>query len=483
MQADKIQLELEVESKRNLAIIINTIAYPVYVLDRAHRFTVVNDSLCRFIGSPREVILGRNPRDFFPREDAQFHWTMTEDVFSRQITREDEVTITRPDGQRCTLISTSALYTDASGQIFMVGVIQDITDRKSMQVALAENEAWYRTLFEHTGTATLIIDENSLISQVNTEAVKLTGYSREEIEGKMSWKDFAHPDDLPMVKKYHSERIVDSASAPTNYTVRMRTRSGEIKTLQAVVALIPGTKQSIASYVDISEQKKSEDALKLVNRKLNLLSSISSATIIINQLLILKGFLALLRKMTGDPVLLDYIERSNKATRNIEHQIIFTRDYQDMGVKAPVWQNVKNTVIGAKGALPMGNITVDTETTDLEVFADQLFEKVFLNLIDNSLKYGGEGMRAIRVSSQETNDGLDILYEDDGAGVSEEDRAHLFERGYGKHTGFGLFLSREILSITSITIEETGLPAGGARFTIHVPRGTYRYNNGSTTTP
>jgi PAS domain S-box-containing protein len=478
LQKDMQLLELEVESKRNLSTIINTIAYPVYVLDRDHRFTVVNDSLCRFIGRPRDEILTRTPRDFFGEDDSAFNWDMPEDVFRHKASREDEVTITKPDGQKCTLISTSTLYTDTTGQEFMVGVIRDITERKKMQVALAENEAWYRILFEHTGAATIIIRENGTIDQVNSEFAQLTGYSKAEIEGRMSWKHFAHPDDLELVRKYHRERLIDPGSVPTYYTVRMQNRSGAIKTLHAVVAVIPGTKISIASYVDVSEQKKTEEALTLVNRKLNLLSSITRHDII-NQLMILGGFLALLKTKTDDLVLLDYINRSDRTRRNIERQIIFTRDYQDMGVKAPAWQNVRNLVIEAKGALSMGNVSVEVEQPDLEVFADPLFEKVFYNLIDNSLKYGGERMRAIRISSKETDNGLTITYEDDGVGIAGEYRARLFERGFGKNTGFGLFLSREILSITGILIEETGTPGSGARFSIRVPRGMYRFGSQS----
>lgn len=469
-------LELELESRRNLSTIINTIAYPVYVLDRDHRFTVVNDGLCRFIGRSRDEILGRTPRDFFGEKDSALHWNMTEDVFGRHATREDEVTITRPDGQACTLIMTSTLYTDTSGQVFMVGVIQDITDRKKMQVALAENEAWYRILFEHTGAATIIIDESSTIDQANTEFTRLTGYSREEIEGKMGWKDIAYPDDFERVIKYHHERRINPASVPSVYTVRINDRSGATRTLHSVVAMIPGTSKSIASYVDISEQKRTEDALTLANRKLNLLSSITRHDII-NQLLVLKGYLAMLRSKTDDPVLLDYVNRGDHATRNIEHQITFTRDYQDMGVKAPSWFNVRSTIIGAKGALPLGNVTVDVDRPDLELFADPLFEKVFFNLIDNSLKYGGEGLQSIRIFSQERDDHLVITCQDDGAGIAEADRDHLFERGFGKHTGFGLFLSREILSITGISIQETSTSGMGARFEITVPKGGWRFTD------
>jgi PAS domain S-box-containing protein len=467
-------LELEVESKRNLNTIVNTISYPVYVLDRNHHFILVNDSLCRFLGYTREEILGKTHRDFYHGYDAERHWEMTERAFKTFESREEEVTINKPDGKDSTIISTSSMYTDASGQEFMVGVIHDITERKKMQVALAESEEWYRILFEHTGAATIIIDNDGRIDQANSEFEELIGYPRSEIEGKMSWKEIAHPDDLELVKKYHQLRRSDPSQVPTFYTVRIRNRNGSIKTLHAVVAIIPGTKKSIASYIDITEQKKFEEALTQANKKLNLLSSITRHDIV-NQLLILKGFLTLLKTKNENPLLDGYLSRINKATENIEHQIIFTRDYQDMGVKAPVWQNVKGCIISAKGALTPGTVTVDLDRPDIEVYADPLFEKVFYNLIDNSLKYGGDGLHRINIRSGETGAGLTLTYEDDGGGINEEDRAHLFERGFGKHSGFGLFLSREILSITGITISETGTPGNGVRFTIQVPKGMYRF--------
>jgi len=100
---------------------------------------------------------------------------------------------------------------------------------------------------------------------------------------------------------------------------------------------------------------------------------------------------------------------------------------------------------------------------------------VFYNLIDNALKYGGERMKTIRVSSQESDNHLVIVCEDDGVGITDEDKKKLFRKGFGKHTGLGLFLSREILAITGITITENGIPGKGARFEITVPKGAYRF--------
>jgi signal transduction histidine kinase len=122
----------------------------------------------------------------------------------------------------------------------------------------------------------------------------------------------------------------------------------------------------------------------------------------------------------------------------------------------------------------MRDVRVEVDRSDLEIYADPLFEKVFYNLIDNALKYSGGAMMTIRISSRETAGRLVVTCEDDGVGIPGRDKQHLFERGYGKHTGLGLFLSREILSITGITITETGEPGKGARFEIMVPKDHYR---------
>jgi len=107
------------------------------------------------------------------------------------------------------------------------------------------------------------------------------------------------------------------------------------------------------------------------------------------------------------------------------------------------------------------------------VFADPLVVKVFYNLMDNAARYGGK-ITSIRFSSLESGDDHLIVCEDDGNGVPADEKEKIFERGFGKNTGLGLALSLEILSITGITITETGEPGKGARFEIAVPKGSYR---------
>ncbi|OPY38377.1 MAG: sensory histidine kinase DcuS [Methanoregula sp. PtaU1.Bin051] len=226
-------------------------------------------------------------------------------------------------------------------------------------------------------------------------------------------------------------------------------------------------------YADI-RRGRSEEALRKINKKLHLLSSITRHDIV-NQLIVLRGYLDLAARKTDDPVIKEFIRKEDSVADTIHRQIIFTRDYQDLGVKAPVWHDVWAVIQRVKVSLPAQRIRFETDRTDIEVFADPLFEKVFYNLVDNALRYGGESLTTIRLSSQVTKKGLKIVFEDDGAGISPQDKTRLFEKGFGKNTGFGLFLSREILAITGITIAETGEPGKGARFEITVPKGEYRF--------
>lgn len=227
---------------------------------------------------------------------------------------------------------------------------------------------------------------------------------------------------------------------------------------------------------EIEKGKLREEVLRRVNHKFTLLSSITRHDIG-NQLQILFGYLGLARESELDPSTHEFIENAYQSSLNIERQISFTRDYEDIGVHTPVWQDI-NAVIGkAVVHFPIIEIQILVEISGIEVYADPLLEKVFFNLIDNANRYG-ETLTRIRFSGFEGGDGYTIVCEDDGVGIPVEVKSKIFNREYFKHTGFGLNLSREILDITGITISETGIPGKGARFEIRVPNGGWRCSTG-----
>ncbi|MDD1716295.1 MAG: ATP-binding protein [Methanolinea sp.] len=224
---------------------------------------------------------------------------------------------------------------------------------------------------------------------------------------------------------------------------------------------------------DITARHAVQAALKVANTKLNLLSEITRHDVM-NQLTVLLGNLELSRQATTDPDVRAWIAKEERSALTIRQQIAFTSEYQDIGKQSPTWQSVRETFLSAARKHTTGDITFTADTGTLEIFSDPLFEKVFYNLIDNSLRHGGIGMKTIGIASEEDPEGLTILYKDDGEGIAEEDKPRIFERGFGKTGGMGLFLVREILAITGITISEKGEPGKGARFEIRAPKGAYR---------
>jgi PAS domain S-box-containing protein len=239
-----------------------------------------------------------------------------------------------------------------------------------------------------------------------------------------------------------------------------------------------GSEGSLFVLRDITGRKQAELALAEANRKINLLSSITRHDIL-NQLMGLKAYLQLSREAAdeNDPLAAaDYLTIEMAIADTIARQIEFTKVYEDMGMNAPAWQDVDTCIRYAMAELPLREIRLESDLGGLEIFSDPLLEKVFYNLIDNSLRYGGDSLSVITARSTPAPDGsLTLVIADNGTGIAVEEKQLIFERGFGKNTGLGLFLSREILTITGISITENGDPGRGARFEVRVPVGAWRY--------
>jgi len=224
---------------------------------------------------------------------------------------------------------------------------------------------------------------------------------------------------------------------------------------------------------DITEQKEAEEALRKANKKLTFLSSITRDDIN-NQLTVLLGYLHILEKKQPAPSLNEYFRKAGTAAQRISDMIRSTNEYEQIGIDTPLWFDIHKLVMIAAQQTPLGQVEVKTDLpAGMEVFADPLIAKVFYNLIDNAVRYGAK-ITTIRFSCEKSGDEQVLICEDNGNGVSADAKEKIFERGFGKNTGLGLFLSREILSITGIAIRETGKPGNGARFEMTVPKGKWQ---------
>lgn len=223
---------------------------------------------------------------------------------------------------------------------------------------------------------------------------------------------------------------------------------------------------------DITDIRNAEKALKHANQKLSLVSWVTSHDIA-NKMTALTSYLELAREEEKDAVVLEYLTRMDSIAKIMKEMLDFSRDYQDMGKKEPAWQDVFTLVVTARSLFDRKGITIGSQVQGLCVYADPLFPKVIYNLIDNAFRHGGH-VTEVNFSYVEGASGATLLCEDNGVGIAEEDKSRIFDRNFGKNTGLGLFLTREILGTTGLSITENGTPGAGARFAIFFPSGQYR---------
>ena len=139
-------------------------------------------------------------------------------------------------------------------------------ERRQAREALKESENLYRSIFENTGSASIIFEDDMVVSLANRECEQLSGYSKEEVEGRKKWTEFILKDDLAKMIEYHKLRSINPDSAPKNYEFHFVNRAGGVRDVLLTVDVIPGTKKRVASLLDITERKKAEEELKKSRR-------------------------------------------------------------------------------------------------------------------------------------------------------------------------------------------------------------------------
>jgi len=218
--------------------------------------------------------------------------------------------------------------------------------------------------------------------------------------------------------------------------------------------------------------RRLQDQAAFLAKKLNLVGSVTRHDVL-NQLTAVSGYTELLEMVVTDPQMKSYIEKERFALEKIRRQFQFAKDYQNLGTEPPVWQSLSSVIRRAGDLITVKGVAVTDNCGAAAVFADPFLEKVVAQMLDNAVRHGKTATE-IRISAREDEDGGVVIFEDNGTGIPVSDKERIFERGFGKHTGWGLFFTRDLLALTGITITETGVPGTGARFELHIPREAYR---------
>jgi PAS domain S-box-containing protein len=231
----------------------------------------LSSSVERITKYTRDELIGTSVYEIYvsPEERDEF----LRIIKTKGVATDHEVVMKDKDGRLVTASLYSRLVFDENGvPIKILGSIRDITKRKLAEEALRESEIKYRSIFETTAAATIIIEEDTTISLVNNAFERLSGLSKNEMEGKRSWTEFIAKDDLPKMLEYHRLRRIDQDAAPRNYEFQFVDKDGHIKDAFMTIAIIPETKKSVASILDITERKRSERALKKREKELEVKS-------------------------------------------------------------------------------------------------------------------------------------------------------------------------------------------------------------------
>lgn len=371
--------------------------------------------------------------------------------------------------------------------------------RKNLQ----ESEEQIREVVENIPDYVIIYSLNREILYINPAVEQVIGNTADSVIGKpvltIVSEDFRNQMEQRMNERQNGESVPPyeieiSIQDNTKKTILVKGRNIRYKGYPATLLLL----------IDITERKEYERereihaqelerislSLKQANRQVNLLSSITRHDIL-NQVNIGLLCLDILERRYKDPefkinfhgtllgeidekkYFLEKMDNIITVIETIQHQIEFTRVYEGLGMQEPQWRNLESIL--SQLHLP-SEISFSANVTGILIYADKMLEKVFFNLVDNSFRHG-QGVTEIQLYFRQCSENMTIFYEDNGTGIPIIEKEHIFERGYGKNTGFGLFLVREILSLTEISICESGIEGKGVRFEISVPNKMVRINN------
>jgi PAS domain S-box-containing protein len=337
---------------------------------------------------------------------------------------------------------------------------------------LAESEEKFRSIYNTLIDLYFQTDLDGTILMMSPSLKTTTGWEPRELLGT-NVRDL-YPDEYQR-KTLITELLKNGAVR--NYLVQLKNKEGRYIDASLNCHIISderGNPLRIEGTIrDFTEKKIADDALALAKKKLGLLNTVTFQDIQ-NAVFSLNGYFQLQQQQPTDEVRQEYLKKEMEIVGTISDSLKFAGQYQSMGLSPPGWQNAHHAFLYGISHLNLSGFRRTISIGGLELFADPMLENVFFTLTENVVMYAKE-VDEISLTFSEDPEGLILVFSDNGPGILPAMKEKIFERHYERKRGIGLFLAREILSITGITIHENGNPGTGARFEIRVPKGGYRF--------
>jgi PAS domain S-box-containing protein len=368
------------------------------------------------------------------------------------------------------------------GRVIGIEVIyRDISERKRMEEKLRESEERLRDLYESIldPLAVYVGKEGRILDCNKAFRGGWLGYTDEELKG-ITFLDAVHPDCHAMlIEEYRKE--YSEKDFPRIYEIKCVNKKGEIRPFEISVGPFRKKGKVIGINVmhrDITERKRmeqklrdSEEGFRNLSEKLRVVGGLTRHDVNNKLSIITANAYLLKRQLPDNKEALDKIKDMESSVSQITRMFDFARDYERLGIEESSLIDVETMVQKAANLFSsLKGVKIVNECRGLAVMADSLLQRAFYNLIDNSLKYG-EKLTQIRIRYEKSEKQLKLIYEDDGVGISQDDKARLFAEGFstGRGSGYGLYLIKKTMEFYGWTISETGTHGKGAQFTINIP--------------
>lgn len=376
-----------------------------------------------------------------------------------------EVSFVRDSGN-IVYASLSAEIIDYLGEEAVFSAFVDISERVALEQEIVKREEKFSVIFHEVPNPLMILSETGIIMDVNLGFEQFFGVLKSDVLSKPV-------QELPFFSHLNPGGRWDGwGKNMQEYELTLPNGEKRFILLHQRQILIGRNMHTLLLIQDIDEIKRGQNALTQANNQLSILNSVTRHDIL-NRVMAVISYCELLRHTVTEEPALSWLNSIEKSGTAIQTLIDFTRQYQDLGIHPPLWQRIGQIMNKKSIRSLLTGIAVHLPEESYEIYADPMFEKVLYNLIDNSIRHG-ERVTTIALSYEKKGQDLILRYTDNGTGIPDEDKKRIFSKGFGKNTGLGLFLIREILSLTGITITEHGTVGEGVIFDMVIPAGSYR---------
>ncbi len=453
----KLEEQLKISSN-----IFDVATDSIIVIDLDGNLVSFNEATYKQRGYSKEEMAKLTLYDLAAPESAALIKTRVTELLQKGSLVFEEVELTKT--KRKMSVEVNARVIESNGKTLILGVIRDISERKKVEEKLRQTDL----IFENSLDMICMAGFDGYFKVLNPAWSKTLGWSTEELLSK-PWLEFVHPKDQNSTVNARTSLV--NGQKVFQFENRYRCKDGTFVWLSWNSIPFEQEQRIFAVARNITDKKEADDRIAIANEKLRVTGSLTRHDVR-NKLSVIKTNVYLLKKRLGEnPELKKYLQGIDDAVEASNKLFEFSTMYEKIGVEKPSEIDIGIYFQQAADLLQNNNIKIVNECKGLVVTADTLIRQLFYNLLDNSSKHGKTVTEAMLYFNEKDND-IELIYQDNGAGIPQEIKPKIFLEGFttSNGSGLGLMLAKKMVEAYGWSITESGESGKGAKFVITIPK-------------